>query len=61
MADDKPETENKAEQEQEEEEQGGLDEEEEILTLKSGGQNPQSFEISKMCRIVQVRHHHLRG
>mmetsp|Transcript_8342 Transcript_8342/g.13669 ORF Transcript_8342/g.13669 Transcript_8342/m.13669 type:complete len:192 (-) Transcript_8342:562-1137(-) len=48
MADDKPEEENKA-NEAEEEEQGGLDDEEEVLTLKSGGQNPQSFEISKKC------------
>jgi len=31
----------------EEEEAGGLDEDDEFLTLKSGGQQPQSFEISK--------------
>jgi S-phase kinase-associated protein 1 len=31
----------------EEEEVGGLDDEEEFLTLKSGGQQPKSFEISK--------------
>ena len=41
--------ENKNEEKPEEEEQGGLDDEEEILTLKSGGQNPKSFEISKKC------------
>jgi len=29
------------------EEQGGLDDEPEVLTLKSGGQNPKSFEITK--------------
>ena len=40
----KPEEENKAD-----EEVGGLDDDEEILTLKSGGQNPKSFEISKKC------------
>jgi S-phase kinase-associated protein 1 len=30
-----------------EEEVGGLDEDDTVLTLKSGGQNPKSFEISK--------------
>jgi hypothetical protein len=32
-----------------EEEQGGLEDEDEVLTLKSGGQNAKSFEISKKC------------
>ena len=32
-----------------EEEQGGLDDDDETLTLKSGGQQPKSFEISKKC------------
>jgi len=32
---------------EEEEEQGGLDDDDEVLTLKSGGQEPKSFEISK--------------
>merc|ERR1712037_444944 len=33
----------------EEEEAGGLDDDDEFLTLKSGGQQPKSFEISKKC------------
>eukprot|EP00483_Globobulimina_turgida_P000454 UN00454 len=33
----------------EEEDQGGLDEDVEVLTLKSGGQQPKSFEVSKKC------------
>ena len=49
MADEnKPKEEVKAD-EQPEEEQGGLDDEVEILTLKSGGQQPKSFEINKKC------------
>merc|ERR1712129_632098 len=36
-----------AKEDAEEEEVGGLDDEEEFLTLKSGGQQPKSFEISK--------------
>mmetsp|Transcript_52732 Transcript_52732/g.87349 ORF Transcript_52732/g.87349 Transcript_52732/m.87349 type:complete len:192 (+) Transcript_52732:110-685(+) len=40
--DDKPE-------ENKEDEQGGLEDEDEQLTLKSGGQNPESFEISRKC------------
>merc|ERR1719411_1423236 len=35
------------ENENKDEEVGGLDDDEEFLTLKSGGQQPQSFEISK--------------
>eukprot|EP00486_Rosalina_sp_Unknown_P001596 CAMPEP_0201565308 /NCGR_PEP_ID=MMETSP0190_2-20130828/4341_1 /ASSEMBLY_ACC=CAM_ASM_000263 /TAXON_ID=37353 /ORGANISM="Rosalina sp." /LENGTH=48 /DNA_ID= /DNA_START= /DNA_END= /DNA_ORIENTATION= len=31
----------------EEEDAGGLDEDDSVLTLKSGGQNPKSFEVSK--------------
>merc|ERR1719471_2659072 len=34
---------------EEEEEQGGLDDDDEFLTLKSGGQQPESFEISRKC------------
>ena len=37
----------KPEEKVEDEEQGGLDEDDDILTLKSGGQNPKSFEIPK--------------
>eukprot|EP00486_Rosalina_sp_Unknown_P005447 CAMPEP_0201564582 /NCGR_PEP_ID=MMETSP0190_2-20130828/3023_1 /ASSEMBLY_ACC=CAM_ASM_000263 /TAXON_ID=37353 /ORGANISM="Rosalina sp." /LENGTH=44 /DNA_ID= /DNA_START= /DNA_END= /DNA_ORIENTATION= len=37
----------KADAKPEEEEQGGLDDDDETLTLKSGGQQPKSFEISK--------------
>ena len=37
----------KPEQNVEDEEVGGLDDDEEILTLKSGGQSPKSFEISR--------------
>merc|ERR1712151_150216 len=33
----------------EEDDVGGLDDEDEVLTLKSGGQQPKSFEISKKC------------
>ena len=32
-----------------EEDVGGLDDMDETLTLKSGGQQPKSFEISKKC------------
>ena len=32
-----------------EEETGGLDDEDEVLTLKSGGQQPKSFEVDKKC------------
>eukprot|EP01083_Nonionella_stella_P085051 235560_1 len=32
-----------------EEEQGGLEDDDDVLTLKSGGQQPKSFEISKKC------------
>mmetsp|Transcript_57818 Transcript_57818/g.91889 ORF Transcript_57818/g.91889 Transcript_57818/m.91889 type:complete len:189 (-) Transcript_57818:189-755(-) len=32
-----------------EDEVQGLDDDDEVLTLKSGGQNPKSFEISKKC------------
>eukprot|EP01084_Bolivina_argentea_P294922 507603_1 len=35
--------------EEEEEDAGGLDDEVEILTLKSGGQQPKSFEVDKKC------------
>lgn len=49
MAEIKPEEnkDDKAEQKVEDEEQGGLEDDDEVLTLKSGGQNPKSFEISK--------------
>jgi len=36
-----------AKEDVEEEEAGGLDDDDEFLTLKSGGQQPESFEISK--------------
>jgi len=36
-------------EEPEEEEQGGLDDDVTVLTLKSGGQQPKSFEISGKC------------
>jgi len=38
---------NKNNEPEEEEETGGLDDEEETLTLKSGGQQPKTFEINK--------------
>jgi len=38
---------NKNNEVEEEEETGGLDDEEETLTLKSGGQQPKTFEINK--------------
>jgi len=38
-----------AKEDVEEEEQGGLDDDDEFLTLKSGGQQPESFEISRKC------------
>jgi len=38
-----------AKEDVEEEAQGGLDDEDEFLTLKSGGQQPESFEISRKC------------
>jgi len=38
-----------AKEDVEEEEQGGLDDNVEFLTLKSGGQQPESFEIGKKC------------
>jgi len=49
MAESKPEDnkDDKVEEKVEDEEQGGLDDDDEVLTLKSGGQNPKSFEISK--------------
>eukprot|EP01083_Nonionella_stella_P094327 264596_1 len=48
-AENKPAEEAKGQEEPEEEEQGGLDDDEEQLTLKSGGQQPKSFDISKKC------------
>ena len=38
-----------AKPEEVEEDAGGLDDDDETLTLKSGGQQPKSFEISKKC------------
>jgi len=46
VEDKQPAEENKVE---DEEDCGGLDDDVEVLTLKSGGQQPKSFEISKKC------------
>jgi len=46
VEDKQPAEENKVE---DEDDVGGLDDEDEVLTLKSGGQQPKSFEISKKC------------
>jgi len=46
-ATDAPLDDKKVDDQEEEEDVGGLDDDVEVLTLKSGGQNPQTFEINK--------------